>query len=101
MNLTNLHIAIVAGSTSSEHDVSLTSATNIYRALKEITPNLYPLYLDKTNQWMLLDATLEAPYQDISRAKPILLQKEDMRLDILSKSNKNRSNRSLLSCLTW
>ncbi|NIZ19047.1 D-alanine--D-alanine ligase family protein [Entomospira culicis] len=85
MNLTNLHIAIVAGSTSSEHDVSLTSATNIYRALKEITPNLYPLYLDKTNQWMLLDATLEAPYQDISRAKPILLQKEDMRLDILSK----------------
>ena len=46
-----MKVGIIFGSASSEHDVSVVSASNIIKNLNKKKYDIYPIYLDKTNEW--------------------------------------------------
>ena len=48
-----LRIAVLYGGRSSEHDVSVMSATNVMRALDPLQYDLVPVYVTREGQWLL------------------------------------------------
>lgn len=52
--MTKLSIALIFGSRSTEHDVSITSAYAVYRELQRMwTYEIFPLYISRSWQWYL------------------------------------------------
>ena len=59
-----LRIAVLFGGSSSEHNVSLLSATNVMRALDPSKYDIVPVFVTRHGQWLLSsfqDGTLETP----------------------------------------
>ncbi len=52
-----LDIAILFGGNSSEHEISISSATTISENISKIKYNLHYLYISKDGQWYLTDGT--------------------------------------------
>lgn len=53
--MTRNSVLLVFGGESSEHQVSISSARNIYRALDSEKYEIYICYIDQTGKWWLLD----------------------------------------------
>ena len=52
-----MKVGIIFGSASSEHEVSVVSASNIIKHLNKKKYDIYPIYIDKFNEWFeVLDA---------------------------------------------
>ncbi len=55
------HVLLLFGGESSEHDVSLQSARNVYAALDDDKYDVTLCYIDKVGRWWLVDS-VEGPY---------------------------------------
>ncbi|NIZ46537.1 D-alanine--D-alanine ligase [Entomospira nematocerorum] len=73
--LNSINLAIIAGSASSEHDVSLRSAQTIIDALQASHISFTPLYLDKNNNLLLIESN---NYENLSPSKSVVLKKHAM-----------------------
>lgn len=82
-----LNIATIAGSASSEHNVSLASASNVYSILEELNYSVYPLYLDNHNQFLLIDQSIQNPYENTHLSQKVSLKKEGTLLYLLDKNH--------------
>lgn len=66
-----LNIAVFFGGDSVEHDVSVITGLQICNALDKLKYNIYPIYIDKSNNWLYIKNYKDV--QDIyySKNKPI------------------------------
>jgi D-alanine-D-alanine ligase len=64
MTADRLRIAVLFGGRSTEHDVSVLSATNVMRALDPAKYDAVPVFVTREGQWLL------ASYEDGALAKP-------------------------------
>jgi D-alanine-D-alanine ligase len=80
-------IALIAGSSSTEHDVSLVSAATIYSAIRSLKRTVYPLYLNKENQLFLLDVVGDSPYQNLQSGMSIRLEPRGDQLLMVAHNN--------------
>lgn len=53
--MTKISVLLVFGGQSSEHDVSLASAHNVYAALDEDKYDVFPCYITRNGEWHLVD----------------------------------------------
>jgi len=53
--MTKISVLLVFGGQSSEHDVSLASAHNVYAALDEDKYDVFPCYITRKGEWHLVD----------------------------------------------
>lgn len=56
-------VLLVFGGESSEHEVSIASARNVYAALDDSKYDIMPCFIDKSGKWWLLDEWSETPQQ--------------------------------------
>lgn len=68
-----LRIAVLYGGRSSEHDVSVMSATNVMRALDPARYDLVPVYITREGLWLLGTFTEGAPDQPAEGREVCLL----------------------------
>ena len=57
------NVLLVFGGESSEHDVSIASARNVYAALDDSKYDTMLCFIDKAGKWWLLDEWIESPRQ--------------------------------------
>jgi D-alanine-D-alanine ligase len=66
-------VLMLFGGESSEHDVSVSSARNVYAAIDEMAFDVLPCYIDRHGKWWLLDDFEEyADTQNGSQLLPVL-----------------------------
>lgn len=69
------------GGESSEHDVSIASATNIYKAIDKNKYQIFLIYIDKTGKWWLLtDFNQHHELTDAQEILPVFGENEFMTL---------------------
>ena len=70
---TKLKIAVIFGGKSSEHEVSLMSATSVMNAMDKEKYEIIPIGITKKGQWMLYDGPIDqietGEWEDIAREK--------------------------------
>ena len=49
--MSKLKLAVIFGGTSTEHDVSMVSATSVIQNLNKEKYEIYPTYIDKEGNW--------------------------------------------------
>lgn len=78
--MTKLHVAVLCGGQSAEHEVSIQSAKNIIGALDPERYQVSVVFIDRTGEWLLLPSTKlilsnpdMQPLQTIAGATPLAL----------------------------
>lgn len=72
--MNKLHILLVFGGESTEHDVSMSSAHNVYAALDDTKYDVALCYIDKVGRWWLVDS-IKGSYVGHPQLLPHLGQK--------------------------
>ena len=49
--MNKLKLGVVFGGMSTEHDVSIVSATSVIESLNKEKYDIYPIYIDKSGNW--------------------------------------------------
>lgn len=66
-------VLMLFGGESSEHDVSISSARNVYAAINDDAFDVYPCYIDRSGKWWLLDAfDAQIDLQDAQQLLPMM-----------------------------
>lgn len=66
-------VLLLFGGESSEHDVSISSARNVYAAIDDEKFNVLPCYIDKTGKWWLLETIgMQISTHGASQLVPVL-----------------------------
>ncbi|MCL1935800.1 MAG: D-alanine--D-alanine ligase [Defluviitaleaceae bacterium] len=55
--MTKINVAVIFGGPGPEHDVSKSSAINIFDNLDTLKYNIIPIYISKENEWFLYDGS--------------------------------------------
>lgn len=68
-----IRVLMLFGGESSEHDVSISSARNVYAAINEEKFDVYPCFIDRHGKWWLLDSfETHIDIQDAEQLMPML-----------------------------
>src|SRR6476661_5454389 len=73
--MSNIHVMLIYGGQSSEHDVSLASARNVFAALDNTKYQISTCLIDKEGRWWLLD-TIDDFHSSSPQLLPVLGQKK-------------------------
>lgn len=65
MNMDKPHILLIYGGKSSEHEVSVRSATHIFRSLNPAKYDISICYIDRDGAWWLVDTVMDRPQSNI------------------------------------
>ena len=74
-----IHVALIFGGPSAEHDVSVVSAKSIYEAVGHSQIMIHPIGLTKTAQWKLINPS---DLQKTSFMEPLDLDQAGLPIDL-------------------